>query len=100
MEIFSLKDKNDFVTFEKNLAEAEEMAQHEERSIKKRLSLFADKSRDNLFNWKSIPLLAKFMTRFGDIKPRKYTGVSVAQQKKIRLAIIRARTLGMLPFIK
>lgn len=99
-EIFALKNADAFVLFEKNNEEAQKLAEDEEWSIKKRLTIFDDRSHDHLFNWKSTSLLKKFMTRFGDIKPRKYTGVSVAQQKKIRAAIIRSRTLGMLPFIK
>lgn len=97
---FALSSIEDFVHFEKNLEAAQELADNDEWSIKKSLTIFTDKKSDHLFTWKSIPLLEKFMTRFGDIKPRKYTGVSVAQQKKIRTAIIRSRTLGFLPFIK
>lgn len=98
--IFTLQSIEGFLHYEKNLSAAQELADNEEWSIKKSLTIFADKSHDHLFYWKSIPLLEKFMTRFGDIKPRKYTGVSVSQQKKIRTAIIRSRTLGFLPFIK
>ena len=98
--VFVLDHADDFAHFEKNVAAAQELADNEEWSIKKSLTIFADKKSDYLFNWKSVPLLEKFMTRFGDIKPRKYTGVSVSQQKKIRTAIIRSRTLGFLPFIK
>lgn len=97
---FTLHTLDDFIHFEKNLDTAQEFADNDEWSIKKSLTIFADKKHDYLFHWKSVPLLEKFMTRFGDIKPRKYTGVSVSQQKKIRKAIVRSRTLGLLPFIK
>jgi|GEM_PF-1920216 len=44
-------------------------------------------------NWKSITLLQHYITRFGNIKPRKYTGNNVSYQKAVRKAIIRAREL-------
>ena len=44
-------------------------------------------------NWKSIHLLRKYMTRFGNIKSKKYTNSSVKVQKSIRQSIIRAREI-------
>lgn len=63
-------------------------------------TFFSDLRNEYLINWKSIVILKRYMTRFGDIKKRKYTGVPVRIQKKIRRAIIRARELGLLPYIK
>ncbi len=65
-----------------------------------RKTFFSDSRNWDLINWKSIVILKRYMTRFGNIKPRKYTGVPVKIQKKIRRAIIRARELGLLPYIK
>jgi ribosomal protein S18 len=59
----------------------------------KRKTFFSDPNNWYLINWKSIVLLKRYMTRFGDIKPRKYTNVPVKIQKRIRKAIIRAREL-------
>ncbi|MBS8121793.1 30S ribosomal protein S18 [Candidatus Vampirococcus lugosii] len=61
---------------------------------------YFDKNNEYLINWKSVILLKKYMTRFGDIKPRRFTGNSVSQQKKVRKAIIRARELGIIEYIK
>jgi ribosomal protein S18 len=38
------------------------------------------------------------MTRFDNIKPRKYSQHSVRVQKKLRKAIIRARELGLIAY--
>ena len=65
-----------------------------------RKSFFSDLRNEYLINWKSIVILKRYMTRFWDIKKRKYTGVPVKIQKRIRKAIIRARELGLLPYIK
>lgn len=61
---------------------------------------YFDKNNEYLINWKSVILLKKYMTRFGDIKPRRFTGNSVSQQKKVRKAIIRARELWIIEYIK
>ena len=64
-----------------------------------KVTFFANKKNEKYINWKSLPILRYYLTRFGDIKPRQYTGNSVRVQKKIRKEIIRARTLGLLSFI-
>lgn len=54
----------------------------------------------NDINWKNTTLLNNFIDRFGNIKPRKYSGNNVKFQKQIREQIIRARELGLIPFAK
>lgn len=66
----------------------------------KKKNFFFNKEREALIHWKSIDLLQKYTTRFGFIKPRKYTAVSVKQQKALRIAIIRARELGLIPYVR
>ena len=45
-------------------------------------------------------MLKKYITRFGEIKPREYTGNSVSTQKKLKKVILRARELGFLTYKK
>ena len=59
-----------------------------------------NKDNEYLINWKSVLLLRHFMTRFGTIKKRKFTKLPVKYQKRVRKAIINARELGLLPYIK
>lgn len=66
----------------------------------KKKDFFAYGENDSLINWKSLGLLKKYTTRFGNIKPRKYTGVSVKHQKALRKAIIRAREIGLVAYTK
>ncbi len=61
---------------------------------------YFNKENEYLINWKSTSLLWKYITRFGDIKPRRFTWNTVRQQKKIRKAISRARELGLIVYIK
>ena len=50
-------------------------------------------------DYKDIDLLTLFLTEQGKILPRRSTGVTVQQQKKLAKAIKRARILSLLPFI-
>lgn len=68
--------------------------------LRKKKSFFDDTKNIELINWKSVALLKNYVTRFGDVKPRKYTWNSVKVQKKLRKAIIRARELGIISYIK
>jgi len=65
-----------------------------------KLAFFSNNANTKYLTWKSIPMLNKYMTRFGDIKPRKFTGNSVLKQKKVRKCILRAKELGFMAYIK
>lgn len=46
-------------------------------------------------DYKDAELLRKFMTDRGKILARRYTGVSSKQQREVKRAIRRARTMGL-----
>ena len=50
-------------------------------------------------DYKDIDLLTLFITEQGKILPRRATGVTVQQQRKIAKAIKRGRVLSLFPFI-
>lgn len=50
-------------------------------------------------DYKDINTLQKFITERGKILPRRITGVSAHFQKKLALAIKRARYMALLPFV-
>ena len=50
-------------------------------------------------DYKDIDLLTLFVTDQGKILPRRATGVTVQQQRKISKAIKRARVLSLFPFV-
>ena len=100
-EIFARDSKQEFFHFDalqKKLEAAIEEFQGKKYGQK--LNFFTKPENEKYLNRKAIPILKLYQTRFGDIKPRIYTGNSVKIQKKLRTQIIRARTLGFLPFIK
>jgi small subunit ribosomal protein S18 len=50
-------------------------------------------------NYKDIDLLTLFVTDQGKILPRRATGVTVQQQRKLAKAIKRARALSLFSFV-
>ena len=54
---------------------------------------------DQKIDYKDVDLLKNFITEQGKILPRRATGVTVQQQRKLTKAIKRARILSLLPFV-
>lgn len=50
-------------------------------------------------DFKDTRLLKRYISALGKIKHRKKTGLCAFHQRKIALAIKRARFLGLLPFV-
>ena len=50
-------------------------------------------------DYKDIELLKLYITDQGKILPRRVTGVTVQQQKKLAKAIKRARAISLFPFV-
>jgi len=50
-------------------------------------------------DYKDVDLLNLFLTEQGKILPRRVTGITVQQQRKLTKAIKRARILSLLPFV-
>lgn len=49
-------------------------------------------------DYKNAELLKLFVTSTGKILPRRITGVSARNQRKLRQAIMRARQISLLPY--
>lgn len=56
-------------------------------------------NRDQQIDYKDIDLLTLFITEQGKILPRRATGVTIQQQRKLAKAIKRARVLALFPFV-
>jgi small subunit ribosomal protein S18 len=56
-------------------------------------------NRDQKIDYKDIDLLTLFITEQGKILPRRATGVTIQQQRKLAKAIKRARILSLFPFV-
>lgn len=56
-------------------------------------------SLNQKIDYKNTDLLKLFITEQGKILPRRATGVTVQQQRKLAKAIKRARVLSLFPFV-
>ncbi len=54
---------------------------------------------DEPLDYKSVDYLMKFVTAVGKIHSRRRTGFSGQDQRKLGVAIKRARFLGLLPYV-
>ena len=52
----------------------------------------------NTIDYKDVALLKKYISERGKILPRRVTGTSAKAQRKLTLAIKRARAIALLPF--
>lgn len=68
------------------------------RSKKKKRCPFILSGMDDV-DYKDIETLSKFITERGKILPRRVTGVSASFQKRLNVAIKRARMMALLPFV-
>lgn len=53
----------------------------------------------NYIDYKDVDLLKRFISERGKILPRRVTGTSAKNQRKLTVAIKRARVMGLLPFV-
>ena len=65
---------------------------------KRKLLIFSEDGSQDV-DIKDVRMLARFITERGRILPRKITGLSAQQQRKVTRAIKRARQMSLLPFI-
>lgn len=69
------------------------------KKLKKSLQyLLILKKFKNIVDYKNIKLLKAFLTKYGKIRSRRKTRVSIQQQRAIAKAIRKSRALGLIPF--
>lgn len=69
------------------------------KKIKKSLQyLLLLKKFNNTIDYKNIKLLKAFLTKYGKIRARRKTRVSIQKQHSIAKAIRKARAVGLIPF--
>lgn len=99
--IFKMNSTDEFFTFDELQTRLSKVLEEtEDKKTGQKVSFFMNKDNKKYLTWKAVPVLKKYMTRFGSIKPRKYTKNTVLTQKKVKESIQRARELGLLEYIK
>ena len=79
---------------------AEKAGQGQRRSLfrrKKVCKFCADKIDD--INYKDVKLLSGFVPERAKVLPRRISGTCAKHQRKLRVAIMRARVLALLPYL-
>ena len=51
-------------------------------------------------DYKDVAMLRGYLSVFGRIVPRYYTGVSLKQQKQLARAVKRAREMALIPYTR
>jgi small subunit ribosomal protein S18 len=67
--------------------------------VKKKKICPIDEAGVKHIDYKDTAFLRKYLTKFNRIIPRYYSGVSLANQKKLAIAIKRARYMALLPYV-
>lgn len=99
--IFKMDKNEEFLKFAKVNEELGAVIETwDPKKLWQKVSFFADKKNEKYLNRKSVVMLRKYITRFGDIKPRAYTNNPVSVQKKLKTAVLRARELGFVEYKK
>ena len=59
------------------------------------------KSRTDVpyFDYKDVKTLQRYTNQFGQIETRKKTGLKETEQRRLSVAIKRARHIALLPFV-
>ena len=66
---------------------------------RKRFCFFCKENIENI-DYKNVSLLEKFISDKGKIRPKRSTGNCVQHQRKIAMAIKRARIIALMPYFK
>lgn len=75
------------------------MAQHRRGGRRRRKVCYFDANHIDHIDYKDVELLKKFISERGKILPRRVTGTCAKHQRKLTVAIKRARIMGLLPFV-
>ena len=72
---------------------------NDQRRGRKKVCYFTANKIEHI-DFKDVDLLKRYITERGKILPRRITGTSAKYQRKLAIAIKRARHMALLPFVK
>ena len=76
------------------------MAQQRRGGFKRRKKVdYIAANKIEYVDYKDTELLSRFISERGKILPRRVTGTGAKNQRKLTVAIKRARIMGLLPFV-
>ncbi|MDR0691372.1 MAG: 30S ribosomal protein S18 [Streptococcaceae bacterium] len=75
------------------------MGQNYRRGGRRRKVDYIAANHIDYVDYKDVDLLKRFISERGKILPRRVTGTSAKNQRKVTIAIKRARIMALLPFV-
>ena len=81
------------------MKEAIRMDQQRRGGQRRRKVDFIAANHIEYIDYKDVDLLKRFISERGKILPRRVTGTSAKNQRRLTVAIKRARIMGLLPFV-
>ena len=61
--------------------------------------IFKHKTDVAFFDYKDFKTLQRYVNQYGQIEPRKKSGLTESKQRQLARAIKRARHIALLPFV-
>lgn len=61
--------------------------------------IFKHRSDIAFFDYKDVKTLQRYVNQYGQIETRKKTGLKEHEQRRLAVAIKRARHIALLPFV-
>ncbi len=61
--------------------------------------IFKNRTDVPYFDYKDFKTLQRYVNQYGQIETRKKTGLTETEQKRLAVAIKRARHLALMPFV-
>jgi len=61
--------------------------------------IFKHRTDVSFFDYKDFKTLQRYVNQYGQIEPRKRSGLSESKQRQLARAIKRARHIALLPFV-
>ena len=62
--------------------------------------IFKNRTDVAFFDYKDFKTLQRYVNQYGQIEPRKRTGLTESKQRQLARAIKRARHIALLPFVQ
>ncbi|HET9721786.1 MAG TPA: 30S ribosomal protein S18 [Candidatus Saccharimonadales bacterium] len=63
------------------------------------VKIFKHRTDIAFFDYKDFKTLQRYVNQYGQIEPRKRTGLTESKQRQLARAIKRARHIALLPFV-
>ena len=76
------------------------MAQQRRGGRRRRKVDFIAANHIDYIDYKDVDLLKRFISERGKILPRRVTGTSAKNQRKLTVAIKRARHIALMPYVQ